>query len=46
VFFLGYDDHYQQLAPFDQSGTSLVLSRELQRTNRAVFTKLQVLFRL
>lgn len=46
VFFLGYDDHYQQLAPFEQVGTGLVLSRELQRTNRAIFTKLQVLFRL
>ncbi len=46
VFFLGYDDHYQQLAPFDQVGSGLVLQRELQRTNRAIFTKLQILFRL
>jgi hypothetical protein len=46
VFYLGYDDHYQQLPPFDQVGSGLVLNRELQRTNRAIFTKLQVLFRL
>jgi len=46
VFFVGYDDHYQQQAPFDQVGSGLVLGRELQRINRAIFTKLQVLFRL
>ena len=43
VFFVGYDDHYQQADLFDDTlfpGTSVY-----RRTNRAVFTKLQYLFR-
>ena len=46
VFFLGYDDRYQQFDRFDQMGDELLLRRDLQRTNRAIFTKLQYLFRL
>ena len=46
VFFFGYDDHYQQFDRFEQMGDELLLRRDLQRTNRAVFTKLQYLFRL
>ena len=46
VFFLGYDDRYQQRELFDQIGDELLLRRDLQRTNRAIFTKLQFLFRL
>ncbi len=46
VFFVGYDDRYQQREQFDQIGDELFLTRALQRTNRAIFTKLQYLFRL
>ena len=46
VFFFGYDDRYQQFDRFEQMGDELLLRRDLQRTNRAVFTKLQYLFRL
>ena len=46
VFFLGYDDRYQQREMFEQMGDELVLRRDLQRTNRAIFTKLQYLFRM
>ena len=46
VFFLGYDDRYQQREMFDQMDDELILRRDLQRTNRAIFTKLQYLFRL
>ena len=46
VFFLGYDDRYQQREMFDQMDDELLLRRDLQRTNRAIFTKLQYLFRL
>jgi hypothetical protein len=43
AFFIGYDDHYQQLPPigFDQS----VLPLSWRKTNRAIFTKLQFLLR-
>ena len=51
VFFLGYDDHYQQ-ADFilgDRNGDGfeeqLFYRGELQRTNRAIFVKLQYLLR-
>ena len=46
VFFLGYDDRYRQRDQFESMGDELFLRRNLQRTNRAIFTKLQVLFRL
>ena len=46
VFFLGYDDRYRQQELFEEMGDELVLRRDLQRTNRAFFTKLQYLFRL
>ena len=46
VFFFGYDDRYQQFDRFEQMGDELLLRRDLQRTNRAIFTKLQYLFRL
>ena len=46
VFFFGYDDRYQQFDRFEQNGDELLLRRDLQRTNRAIFTKLQYLFRL
>ena len=42
VFFVGYDDHYQQGNKF--SGT-VFPTGAYQRTNRAFFTKLQYLFR-
>ena len=45
VFFVGYDDRYQQFDQFEQMGDELLLRRDLQRTNRAIFTKLQYLFR-
>ena len=52
VFFIGYDDHYQQgdliLAdtsdPFYQNNPEF-LTTDLQRTNRAFFTKISYLFR-
>ena len=46
VFFLGYDDRYRQQELFEEMGDELLLRRDLQRTNRAIFTKLQYLFRL
>jgi hypothetical protein len=52
VFYLGYDDHYQQgdLIERDRDGDGiddqLYFSRTLRRTNRAIFAKLQYLFRL
>ena len=46
VFFFGYDDHYQQREQFDLVDDELFLTRALQRTNRALFTKLQYLFRM
>ena len=42
VFFVGYDDHYQQGNRIDDTPFS---TTALQRTNRAFFTKLRVLFR-
>ena len=46
VFCLGYDDRYRQQELFEEMGDELLLRRDLQRTNRAIFTKLQYLFRL
>ena len=46
VFYFGYDDHYRQQDQIEMIGDELLLRKELQRTNRAIFTKLQYLFRL
>ncbi len=51
VFYLGYDDHYRRanLIEGDLDGNGideqLFLRGNLQRTNRAIFVKLQYLFR-
>jgi hypothetical protein len=42
VFFVGYDDHYRQGNAIDER---LFPTTAMLRTNRAVFTKLQYLFR-
>ena len=42
VFFVGYDDHYQQ---GDQISATLFPDSTYRRTNRSFFTKLQYLFR-
>jgi hypothetical protein len=42
VFFVGYDDHYRQGTQIDER---LLPTTAMLRTNRAVFTKLQYLFR-
>jgi hypothetical protein len=41
-FFVGYDDHYRQ---GDRINAQVFPGSALQRTNRAIFTKLQYLFR-
>lgn len=52
VFYLGYDDHYQQgdLILGDRDGDGLeeqlYYTGALRRTNRAIFAKFQYLFRL
>ncbi|MGH9257792.1 MAG: DUF5916 domain-containing protein [Vicinamibacterales bacterium] len=43
VFFVGYDDHYRQGRQIDDH---LFPTLSMLRTNRAIFTKLQYLFRL
>ena len=42
VFFVGYDDHYQQGRRIDQQ---LFPTLRFEQTNRAFFTKLSYLFR-
>ena len=42
VFFVGYDDHYRQGNQIDERAFP---TTAMVRTNRAVFTKLQYLFR-
>ena len=42
VFFVGYDDHYRQGNQIDER---LFPTDAMLRTNRALFTKLQYLFR-
>jgi hypothetical protein len=42
VFFVGYDDRYRQGDKFD---TLVYPDGNYRRTNRAIFTKLQYLFR-
>ena len=43
VFYIGYDDHYQQREQFDDQVN--ITGTGYQQTNRAVFTKFQYLFR-
>ncbi|MBI3047688.1 MAG: carbohydrate binding family 9 domain-containing protein [Acidobacteria bacterium] len=43
VFFVGYDDHYREGSKINEL---MYPTRSLLRENRAVFTKLQYLFRL
>ena len=45
VFYVGYDDHYRQEDQIEDLDEQLFLSNNFRRTNRAVFTKLQYLFR-
>ena len=45
VFYVGYDDHYRQERFIEDLEDQLFLSSEYRRTNRAIFTKLQYLFR-
>lgn len=45
VFFLGYDDHYQQRDQFESYDDQIRLATDLLRTNRAIFLKVQYLFR-
>ena len=42
VFYVGYDDHYEQ---GDRIDALLFPTTEFRRTNRAFFTKFQILFR-
>jgi hypothetical protein len=43
VFYIGYDDHYQQA---NLINSEIFSGRRFERTNRAIFSKLQYLFRL
>ncbi len=43
AFYVGYDDHYQQYELFDDQVNAI--DRGYRQTNRAVFTKIQYLFR-
>lgn len=45
VFYVGYDDHYQQEDHIEDLDDQIFSSDRYRRTNRAVFTKLQYLFR-
>jgi hypothetical protein len=46
VFYIGYDDRYRQGdLIFDDDGEPLFLTTDLERTNRAFFTKISYLFR-
>ncbi len=45
VFYVGYDDHYRQERFIEDLEDQLFLTGEYRRTNRAIFTKLQYLFR-
>jgi hypothetical protein len=42
VFFVGYDDHYREATTMDER---LFPTTAMLRTNRAIFTKVQYLFR-
>ena len=43
AFYIGYDDHYRQYEQFDDQVN--ITDRGYRQTNRAVFTKIQYLFR-
>ncbi len=43
AFYVGYDDHYQQYEQFDDQVN--ITDRGYLQTNRAIFTKIQYLFR-
>ena len=43
AFYIGYDDHYLQRAQFDDQVN--ITGTGYQQTNRAIFTKIQYLFR-
>ena len=45
VFYVGYDDHYRQADQIDVHDPRFFQSTAFRRTNRALFTKLRVLFR-
>ena len=45
VFYAGYDDHYRQGNRIDLTGDRYFPTSALRPTNRALFTKLRVLFR-
>ena len=45
VFYVGYDDHYRQEDQIEDLDEQFFLSNDFRRTNRAIFTKLQYLFR-
>ena len=45
VFYVGYDDHYRQEDLIDVHDSRFFQSTALRRTNRALFTKLRILFR-
>ena len=45
VFYVGYDDHYQQEDVIEDFEKQRFGSGRYRRTNRALFTKFQILFR-
>ena len=45
VFYVGYDDHYRQEDLIDVHDSRFFQSTAYRRTNRALFTKLRILFR-
>ena len=45
VFYVGYDERYRQERSIEDLEDQLFLTGEYRRTNRAIFTKLQYLFR-
>ena len=45
VFYVGYDDHYRQEDLIDVHDSRFFQSTAFRRTNRALFTKLRILFR-
>ena len=45
VFYVGYDDHYRQENLIDVHDARFFDSTAYRRTNRALFTKLRILFR-
>ena len=45
VFYVGYDDHYRQEDLIDVHDPRFFASTAFRRTNRALFTKLRILFR-